>query len=1189
MGDAASLLSKLDSAISDEGSSSAAAASAPQASSASISLLQKLQDGIDGKPLPVATDKPYETTGKSLGLNTTAGINDVIAAGIGMPVDAATGAVNLGIRGVNAIAGRPVANELGDLPGGKQSIKNAMGLIQANPDNVVPQNEAERIARGAGEGVGGAIMLPLGGEALAAGKVISPAAATAVRSAIGPVDALNTTIGAASGAGSTIAADAVPEPYKPIAATVGGLAAGAPVVAGHAIAQGTKVLYDALPAITEAGKDAKARATVAREMQSAATDVSGARETLSDQPHEIVPGSTGTTAQISDDTGLLGWEGAVRQQNPGAFNARAAEQNAARVEHLESVQPTGNAADLPDAIRAQRDIADQRSKEIVDQLGYEHQAELAKLQEMKPNGSPSDVAAHFRDQRDALDRATQTTVDNAEKNAQKYRDQIPASSAETVGAGLRAPAQEARNAAKEREKQLWNAVDPDGKLAVSMSPVRAAAKDLYGNMSKAAEAGTSPAERSLSSVISQYKPVESFRELTDLRSYVSSAMAQELKTAGRTPAYGRMSQLRGAIESAIDGAVEHHVAQEAHAVARGQLSEEQTAAARLSAQRDAWYEQRKAAAAGMGQSAAANAGADATGGSRGVSSVPGGQGKSRGGLRNDEGNPGVQSDVPLEPNFDEAARDRLNEASEATKSRAKTFDEAATGKILKPGSRAGEYRASDAQVPSIVFHPGPTGGEDVRHYIKAAGGLERAAPALSDAAATSARAAAIRPDGTLDPAKLTSWAQKHAAALAELPAVTRSRFDNAAGAERAISEAMAARRDAIENFNKSSAAKVAGLSDDGDIVRHVGSLLDKKDGARQMGELAAAANGNAAAKEGLKRAVVEDVFSRFLPDEAPKLDKLKSFVDDRRDVLSKVFPEKDLTALTDQIGKAGQAAAKVEKGTELRKAALDQYDKTILGKVMGMDAKRDVIDTVGGIFGKSDAAKQMETLSKAAAKTPGGSDALKKALTEYLQQKFTGTAEAGTTGTLELSRANFLKFMREHTETLGKVLDDAQIGKLSAIVQDQLRANRSITATKLAGGSDTNQKQIAVGKLNAGTIIGHLAMEAGGRAAGAAAGFLAGGGPIGGFLGSEAGSLGAKAMAALRDAGINRLNEIRVRAALDPEFGKALLSEMPKYPDRNAAALIALRARQLSVAGAMAGARQVPYTGPNLGPLQAQQ
>jgi hypothetical protein len=49
-----------------------------------------------------------------------------------------------------------------------------------------------------------------------------------------------------------------------------------------------------------------------------------------------------------------------------------------------------------------------------------------------------------------------------------------------------------RNAAKEKEKQLWNAVDPDGKSAVNMPPVQTAAQKLYGNTSKAAEAGTSP-------------------------------------------------------------------------------------------------------------------------------------------------------------------------------------------------------------------------------------------------------------------------------------------------------------------------------------------------------------------------------------------------------------------------------------------------------------------------------------------------------------------------------------------------------------------------------------------------------------------------------------------------------------------------------------------------------------------------
>jgi len=75
-------------------------------------------------------------------------------------------------------------------------------------------------------------------------------------------------------------------------------------------------------------------------------------------------------------------------------------------------------------------------------------------------------------------------------------------------------------------------------------------------------------------------------------------------------------------------------------------------------------------------------------------------------------------------------------------------------------------------------------------------------------------------------------------------------------------------------------------------------------------------------------------------------------------------------------------------------------------------------------------------------------------------------------------------------------------------------------------------------------------------------------------IGSIAAESAAKAMAALRDAGVNRLSEIRVKAALDPEFGKALLTEMPKKHDCNAAALIALRARQLSVAGVMAGVRQ---------------
>jgi hypothetical protein len=1143
-------------------------------------FLSTINDAIAGKAAP-QTPNTYETTARSLGLNATAGINDEIASSVGGPVDAVTKALNSDIYDINSATdaiglGRHIPS-IGTPFGGSETVKKTMGLIKANPDNVVPQNLAEKVARGVGQGVGVAATLPLGGELGEVGKVISPETAQAVRNTVGSITpttlkeipgALTTAgVNAAAGGGGTLAAEQnvipVSDKYKPIVGMAGGMLGGLPVVAGHAVITGGKAAYDALPALTEASKDAKARATVAKEMQTSASDPSAAREALTEQPHEIIPGSTGTTGQIASDTGLLGWEGSVRQQNPEAFNSRAAEQNSARVDHLQSVQQKGSAGDLPDAIRTQRDIADQRSKEIVDQLGDEHQAELAKLQEMKPNGSPSDVAAHFRDQRDALDRATQTTVDTAEKDAQKYRDQIPASSAENVGAALRAPAQEARNAAKDRESQLWKAVDPDGKLAVGMQPVQNTANAIYGDMTAAAKAGLSPAEKTLTDVISGFKPVESFRELTDLRSLVSSKMREELQNSGRTPAYGRMAQLRGGVEAAIDGAVESRAVQDQGAVARGDLNPEQTYTAAIRRQIDEWRSNKQQATGTNPDEGASTA---SSGRTSSVSRV--GRTASKGSGRSDDvaGDQGVS----LTPNFDEAARDRLTAASDVTKTRAQTFDEGATGKILKPGSRAGEYRASDAQVPAAVFHPGPTGGEDIRHYIRAAGGLETATPALNDAAAISARAAAIKPDGTLDPAKLTSWAQKHAPALAELPASTRSRFEGAANTERAISDAMAARRDAIENFNKSEAAKVAGLSEDGDIVRHVGSIVDQKNGAQKMADLANAAKGKPAATEGLKRAVVENIFNRFLPE--GRIDQMKSFIGDRSDVLGKVFDQKELSELTGRLEKAGQAGAKAEQGAKLRQDVLNQYDKGILGKIMNLDDKRDVVDAIGSIFGRTDAAKQMATVAKTAEKTPGGADALRKAVTEYLQQKFTGTAEAGTTGTLELNRANFLKFMREHVDTLGKVLDDKQIGKLSAIVQDQLRANRSITATKLAGGSDTTQKLLAVGKLNTGTILSHLTTEALGNAAGATAGYMLGG-PLGAMFGKEGGAFGAKAMAALRDAGINRLNEMRVRAALDPEFGKALLSEMPKKSDRDAAALIGLRARQLSVAGVMAGVR----------------
>jgi hypothetical protein len=1638
MADISPTLSLIDSAIGSADSARGNAAPAPPISgsqdsgpvkSAADHAIDVLQLGIDRK-LPDAA-KPYETTNTSRVLNTESGANSALASTLGAPVDLATGAVNLGIRGVNAVAGHPVANELGDLPGGAKSIKSAMGLIHANPDNVVPQNQEERIFHGVGEGIGSAVALPLGAEGLIASKVISPAAAPVVRSALGAPDALNATIGAAAGAGSTIAADAVPEPYKPIAATVGGLVGGAPVVAIHGAAEGARAALEGLRNhVTEEG----ARRTVAREMAGAATDAARARENLRSQPHEIVPGSTGTTGQIAGDTGLLNWERGVRQNNAAEFNDREASQNTARIAHLESVQPSGNAADLPGVIAGQREAVARTAATntgVVDALsaGSVRSAEGAQksalegLAALKPDASPADVSAHFREVRDALEASHGATMDAAEREAETARTASApnAQSPEQVGQNLRAPAEAARATAKESVDRLYKALPDD--IEAPSADIAAKAKEIKGSMLPE-HAPMEGEEARLFGLAKNYGDQAPLANLNALRSSILTEKANVKRTSPQ--AYGRLTQLQNAVENAIDHGIESRAALDQVAVRRGTMTAEDALPARINQTFDDAARQNPALevrsgrdGSNSGRSTGGNAGdtrsqsetdvgSGNAPGREGLSPAPGrvapeadragaptevggqrvgdsvftpsgrkigvayrvvdaselkasnnpdmspnkdypqelqprdrsraasetqvakiasglqperlgpstsasegapiigpdhvvesGNGRVLGirrayaqngdaaqnyrdylqrqgfdttGMKEpvlvrqrttelnpeerarftqesnagaglslspseraaidshripddalnlyqggdvasaanrdfvksfmknvpehgEEGNlatadgslsleggqrirnallhaaygdsnlvsslaetgdeeikafgnvltdaagrmsqlrrgiasgridPGAdlagpmleaarvvqrakmngsrlsdivaqkdafnrisdeahqllqiaygpnftgrlsrdnmrkvidaaaseavqqttdarlfgepigaseilktvnskygksptanvapdqlalgapvarpgngesgqrsaQPDLGSERNQGAAARAQqespkpfqqverspssapiegnpLREANAAYKDLKRTFDEGPVGDITGKNGR-GQYDLSPAELTRKVFHPGDTGGEDVRAYVKAVG-PDQANAALSDAAAHSLHEKTTRPDGTLDPKKVDSWLSAHKTAITELPPETRTKFENAASAQRAVEDAFAARRDALNAHDKSEAGKIMGLKDPGDIVREVGGIIGAKDGARRMGDLATAAKDNPAAHAGLQRAIVEHVMNKFLPD---GLEKARGFIADKSDVLEKVFSKDEIAGISGKLQAAQTAGAKLESAKANResalkeaqaseKEALGRYDSTILGKIMKTEGSANVLDKLGTVFGSSDSARQMGLLAEEAAKVSGGTEALRKAVTEMIRRDYSGTAEVATSGEKGLSRAALDKFMRENTQTLEKVLSPDQVGKLKAIVDDQLRANRSITATKLKGGSDTNQNQIASGK--SGSILSMLAKQAT-EVGGTVIGSL-----LGGPGGAVVGNIGAKASAALRDAGLNRLSEIRIRAALDPQFGKALLDEVPKYPDRNAAALVALRARQLSVAGAMAGVRQ---------------
>lgn len=115
-----------------------------------------------------------------------AGAFDALATVAGAPGDLAQGAVNLGVRGINAVTGSNI-NE-GESPIGSAAIKRGMGAIGGiNPDTLPANTTQEQIARGVGSGAG----MMAGGGAVVAGALragvgaLYPRTAQALNAAFG--------------------------------------------------------------------------------------------------------------------------------------------------------------------------------------------------------------------------------------------------------------------------------------------------------------------------------------------------------------------------------------------------------------------------------------------------------------------------------------------------------------------------------------------------------------------------------------------------------------------------------------------------------------------------------------------------------------------------------------------------------------------------------------------------------------------------------------------------------------------------------------------------------------------------------------------------------------------------------------------------------------------------------------------
>jgi len=472
--------------------------------------------------------------------NIAAGGNEAIAGLAGLPVDLAAGGINLATRGINAVTGASIP-AIVDPVGGSGTFKRAFGVVGANPDDVQPQDNADRVLRAGAAGVTSAA-LPGGvlAGATRAGLVSAPAAETAL-TALGRFTAPNAAIGGIGAVAGDQAAQFAPDEYKPVANILGSLVGGGAAAGGHvalnrlaeyarpiqtgAVAEAlgiggrTNPLLDVAgqPIRTDAGVPVQAtpgQAQMAgRALESAASDPNAVRTALADYQAPAVPGSQPTTFQVTRDP-LLGQveRGLARDGGEGsaAFSSRSDLQNDARVTALRSLAPEGN---------------------------------------------PAALQAEAQSQAAAVDQAGQSRVQAVRGLAGQALDRVggnlPPGSESQVGANLRAPLVATDAAARASERELWQAIDPDGNLAVESGPLQAKAREVLNSAGVLPPKGD---EATILDAAANGPAVMPFKRLTDMRNAITDTLRGARNDPERSQEVRRLSMLLDGVHDAMASA-----------------------------------------------------------------------------------------------------------------------------------------------------------------------------------------------------------------------------------------------------------------------------------------------------------------------------------------------------------------------------------------------------------------------------------------------------------------------------------------------------------------------------------------------------------------------------------------------------------------------------------------------------------
>lgn len=989
-----------------------------------------------------------------------------------------------------------------------RGIGNAV-LDKAGVTVPEPQNRPERIARAGGEGA--SLMLA---PELMAGKL----------GVLGSV-ARAGTVGTSAGVSSQAAAEVVPEKYKPLASLVGGLVGG---MAGEGVTaipsvvkSGVRAAKDYAAPLTEGGREGMAGSA----LRDAATDPDAALDAITNAPRSLVPGSEPTTFQLTGDAGLGTLERATATKNPAQFQALRGDQNSARLDALSNIQADGHPEAVSGFFRDQMSQIDKAT-----QLAHDG-AEYAAQQQASGLGGGKTPEAYGEDIKSAVN----PQIDAAATTARTAAEGLGGGQPEVLGEQARNAVQARLDALKTQERALWSAVDPDGKLMAVASPIKQATQRLYGDIGPETEIGMAPVEKSIAGVINDYGAVLPFQRLINLRSAISQAMRDvRSPLQANEPAYGRLSQLRGAVEDAISDSVAHKVATEQQAVAEGALQPQETTVQRWAKQANEIVANAKLSSSRRATESGPDFGETFSGGPEVSSGDVGAGSQTSGKARGSQESPGDQGNY-----VDQEAADRLKSATQATASRKQTFGAKPVSQILQRPGTTQPYTMSPANVTSNIWKSGNAGADTVRSTLQAAGNSPEAIGTVRNMAAASLREKAA--DGIITPKILSQWRGQHAPALSALEQAAPgsiARFENAARASEGLAR--------FDNFNPQTASGVLperyfATGDKGlASVDDLRSLIGKDRADKLLGDYAADSLRKSAAR----------------PDGTIDPKKFEAWQKAHSGAL-RALPDVDA-----RFSSAARASDRLATVAADRKDKLEAYQKSAAGKLLKVDDPNDVVRTVGSLFGRNDSVQQMRSLAHEAAHSPDAMTGLRRAIVEHMESKLISNTEAATTGRNLLKADAFQTFLGKNFTALRQVFSDSELNSMRAIAQDLKRANRSIASSKLPGQSNTAQDLAAMQANNLGSsLLGKIFTHV----VGTGAGFLGGAGPIG----AAAGFLGSHVLVGMREAGIRNVEDLIRDAMLNPDLAKSLMMKAPKRAGTGSELTLGSRLRGLAMFSAV--------------------